>query len=118
MESVGCVPNAVTYNTLFFELFCSGAIDDAFELKREMEKKGLVAGGFNFGELINGLCNARRSKVAKLLLNEMPGLGLKFGVIAYSTLIDGFMREGNVDEAFKIRDGMVASGIHLDIFFL
>ncbi|XP_022682351.1 pentatricopeptide repeat-containing protein At1g05670, mitochondrial-like [Setaria italica] len=37
--------------------------------------------------------------------------GLKPNVVVYATLVDGFMREGNSDEAFKIIKDMSAAGV-------
>lgn len=42
MVSMGFVPNDVKYNTPIGELCRSGDIEDALELKRDMEKKGLI----------------------------------------------------------------------------
>ncbi|RVX08363.1 Pentatricopeptide repeat-containing protein [Vitis vinifera] len=88
----GCSPNLVTYNVIMGGLCRARLLDEAIELKRSM-----------------------RSREAKLMLLEMINVGLKPEPITYNALIDGFMRQGDIEQAFRIKDEMVACGIEANL---
>ncbi|KAI7736472.1 hypothetical protein M8C21_012077, partial [Ambrosia artemisiifolia] len=85
MEEKGCRPNLVTH----------GLVDEAIGYKRLMSEKGLVPDAYTYAITVEGLCKAKRSSLV-----PKP--------ITYSYLVDGFRREGKIDEALSSKDEMVA----------
>lgn len=48
-------------------------------------------------------------------LDEMCELGVNSGIAVYSSLNDGLMREGIIDEGFRVRNEMLASEVYPNI---
>ncbi|ERN07130.1 hypothetical protein AMTR_s00019p00122420 [Amborella trichopoda] len=89
------------YNTL---------ITEAFELKKKMAQKGLIADGFTYGALVHG-CKEKMTQGAKWVITEMLKNGLKSDYYIYSSLIDRLVRVEEIEEAFSVKDKMVTSSI-------
>ncbi|KAL9656510.1 hypothetical protein ABK040_005273 [Willaertia magna] len=57
---------------------------------------------FTFATIIKGYCNIRDMGMALDLYNQMSTeYGIKPGATSKKTMIDGFIREGNVDKAYE-----------------
>ncbi|CAH1443005.1 unnamed protein product [Lactuca virosa] len=63
-----------------------------------------------------GISKAKRLEEAKTVLEDMSKVGTYLDHVAYSALIDGFMKQGCVDEALKLKDEMFVNGVKLNVF--
>ena len=52
--------------------------------------------------LIDGMCEARKLKLAREIFSSLSDKGLQPNVSTYSTMIDGLCNEGLLDEASEL----------------
>ncbi|KAL0793285.1 hypothetical protein Bca101_064662 [Brassica carinata] len=94
----------------------------------EMMEVGVEWNVVTYTELIDGLCDVERTKeaeemfgkmvtadVATTLSEQMAQEGLVSDRTAYTSLIDGNLKQGNVVEALALRDKMGEIGMKLDL---
>src|SRR4051812_28273825 len=75
-------------------------------------RTGLEANQVIFSTLLKGLCHTNRADEAlSVLLHRMPELGWTPNVVAYSTVIHGFFREGQVGKACNLFRGMAQQDV-------
>ncbi|XP_059277864.1 putative pentatricopeptide repeat-containing protein At1g53330 [Lycium ferocissimum] len=101
----GITPNVVTFGTLINGLCANGELNEAFRMKRVMERDFKLKGtnAFVYVALIKGLC-----KVDDLLgyIDEMEGKGCKPDVISCNVIIRGLCDDGKLREASELLDDM------------
>ncbi|KAG2302053.1 hypothetical protein Bca52824_030704 [Brassica carinata] len=128
MIRVGLVPNVFTYTSLV-DAYCKvGNLSDVFRMGNEMMEVGVEWNVVTYTELIDGLCDVERTKeaeemfgkmvtadVATTLSEQMAQEGLVSDRTAYTSLIDGNLKQGNVVEALALRDKMGEIGMKLDL---
>lgn len=117
MREMGVRQSVVSLNVLIKAL-CknSGTIDAAFEIFREMPKRGCDPDSYTYGTLINGLCKLGKTFEAKQLFKEMDTKGCSPSVVTYSCLMHGLCQAGNVDEAMALFDKMKKKAIEPNVF--
>ncbi|KAH8493770.1 hypothetical protein H0E87_020504 [Populus deltoides] len=117
MREMGVRQSVVSLNVLIKAL-CknSGTIDAAFEIFREMPKRGCDPDSYTYGTLINGLCKLGKTFEAKELFKEMDTKGCSPSVVTYSCLMHGLCQAGNVDEAMALFDKMKKKAIEPNVF--
>lgn len=117
MREMGVRQSVVSLNVLIKAL-CknSGTIDAAFEIFREMPKRGCDPDSYTYGTLINGLCKLGKTFEAKELFKEMDTKGCSPSVVTYSCLMHGLCQAGNVDEAMGLFDKMKKKAIEPNVF--
>jgi leucine-rich PPR motif-containing protein len=93
----------VAYNVVIHGLCRAGCIDEAIEVRKSMVEKV-------FG---NRKKEIKRGEV-DFVINEGCGIEVwpNWLLISYRALIDGFVKQVDVDEALGIKDEMVTRGIH------
>nr|XP_029120382.1 pentatricopeptide repeat-containing protein At5g57250, mitochondrial-like [Elaeis guineensis] len=106
----GFQPNLITYTAVVDALCREGKTDEASDLIREMEQKGVildavlfstwVCGYLRKGFLMEGLRKHR------LMLEK----GIMPDVVSYTNIIDGLCEEGNVEKVFGLLNKMAKSG--------
>ncbi|KAB5534042.1 hypothetical protein DKX38_017128 [Salix brachista] len=117
MKEMGVRPSVVSLNVLIKALSKnSGTIGAAFEIFREMPKRGCDPDSYTYGTLINGLCKLGKTFEAKELFKEMETKGCSPSVVTYSCLIHGLCQAGNVDEAMGLFDEMKRKAIEPNVF--
>ncbi|KAJ6728543.1 EMP16 [Salix koriyanagi] len=111
MREMGVRPSVVSLNVLIKALSKnSGTIGAAFEIFREMPKRGCDPDSYTYGTLINGLCKLGRTFEAKELFKEMETKGCSPSVVTYS-FINGFCNIGKFQEAATYLDEMILGQI-------
>ncbi|KAF3789081.1 Pentatricopeptide repeat-containing protein [Nymphaea thermarum] len=89
------------YNTFMYGLYKENRIEEAHKFLHRM--KAWSPRVVDQTLRILKLCRERKTGEAKNILDQMLGEGDMPCVIAYSCLVDGFCREGNLRKAFGMR---------------
>jgi pentatricopeptide repeat protein len=77
-----------------------------------MSELGCVTDAFSYPIVLKGLCDDGRSQQALDLLKMMAQrCGFSPGVVAYSTVIDGLLKEGEVGKASNLFNEMMQQGV-------
>ncbi|CAN6282630.1 unnamed protein product [Urochloa humidicola] len=108
--------NATTFTHLLSALCAEKRTDDAMDIvNQRMPELGCTPNGFSYTILLKGLCNEERSQEALDLLHLMAGDVSKGNcrpdVVSYTTIIDGFLKEGKVGKAYVLYREMLDHGI-------
>uniref|UniRef100_A0A2P2LN12 Pentatricopeptide repeat-containing protein At5g57250-like n=1 Tax=Rhizophora mucronata TaxID=61149 RepID=A0A2P2LN12_RHIMU len=91
-----------------------GDFEVAFQLLAEMEKKGIPS-NVTYNTLINGLCKIGRTTDADHFAKRMMLMpGDDDVVVVYSTLLNGYAQEGNVNGILDIKRRSEEAGVVMD----
>ncbi|KAF7082043.1 hypothetical protein CFC21_085924 [Triticum aestivum] len=84
---------------------------------RIMPEFNCVPNIFSYNILFKGLCNEKRSQEALELIQIMVEDGgcCRPDVVTYSTVIDGLLKEGEVDQAYRLFSEMLRQGVSPNI---
>ncbi|KAK8617491.1 hypothetical protein V6N13_080405 [Hibiscus sabdariffa] len=105
---LGLQPSPYTMNALLLGLSDEGKIVEAMGLFRKLLKNGYPCNQYTYGIIIRGLCNSGNTRFAVVLLMKMNGNGsFEPDAICYSTIIDGFCKEKQMDKALIIFQDML-----------
>ncbi|KAK8617496.1 hypothetical protein V6N13_080410 [Hibiscus sabdariffa] len=105
---LGLQPDPYTMNALLLGLIDEGKIVEAMGLFWKLLKNGYPCNQYTYGIIIRGLCRSGNFRFALVLLIKMYGNGsFEPGVICYSTIIDGFCKERQMDKALIIFQDML-----------
>ncbi|XP_037478265.1 pentatricopeptide repeat-containing protein At1g06710, mitochondrial-like [Triticum dicoccoides] len=110
MLVASCVLNKV--NTAnFARCLCGvGKFEKAFQIMKEMMRKGFVPDASTYTKVITFLCQANRVDKAFLLFQEMKKVGVNPDVYTYTILIDSFCKAGLIEQAQGWFDEMRSAG--------
>ncbi|XP_027063928.2 uncharacterized protein [Coffea arabica] len=103
----GILPSVVTFGTLI-NGFCANAhLDDAFRLKRMMERDfKLKPNAFVYVVLLKGLCKSNVVDSAIKLKKEMMRKKVELDSTVYATLISALFKVGRREDVFGLLDEM------------
>lgn len=106
----GFRPNLITYTTAV-DAFCrEGRIDEASDLIRKMEKKGVILDAVLYSSWVCGYLKkgflTEGLRKHRLMLEK----GIMPDVVSYTNIIDGLCNEGNVEKVFGLLNEMAKSG--------
>ncbi|OMO85360.1 hypothetical protein COLO4_21653 [Corchorus olitorius] len=111
---LGLQPSPRTMSVLLLGLINEGKIDEALKLFWQIVQKGYPCNEFTCNIIICGLCKSGYTRYAVQILKWMNGnqsLKVKLDVVSYSTIIDGFCKEGSVDKSLIMFRDMLDGGI-------
>ncbi|PIN26918.1 hypothetical protein CDL12_00321 [Handroanthus impetiginosus] len=114
MKSMGVLPSAVTFNSLFLILLKRGRTGMVFELYDEMLRTyGVKPDLYTFNILIKGFCMNSKVDEAFRMFKEMERFDCKPDLVTYNTIVDGLCRAGKVKIAHNVVNGMLKKSEHL-----
>ncbi|XP_060209252.1 putative pentatricopeptide repeat-containing protein At1g53330 [Lycium barbarum] len=115
MRKRGITPNVVTFGTLINGLCVNGELDEAFSMKRVMERDFKLKGNaFVYVALIKGLCKVNDLDAAVKLKEEMLRKKVELDSAVYSTLISAYFRIGRKDVVYGLLNEMEKNGCKCD----
>ncbi|VAH13322.1 unnamed protein product [Triticum turgidum subsp. durum] len=116
MSELGCVPNAVSYNTVLKGLCDNSMSQRALDLLQMVAGKGggcfpdVVA----YSTVIHGFFKEGETGKACSLFHEMMQQGIVPSVVTYNSIIDALCKVREVDKAELVLRQMVAKGAQPD----
>ncbi|KAJ0266887.1 Pentatricopeptide repeat-containing protein [Hirschfeldia incana] len=108
--SMGMDVDEFVYVTLIDGVCRKGDLDRAFALLGDMEQRGVKPSVLTYNVVINGLCRAGRVSEADEISKGVLG-----DVVTYSTLLDSYIKEGDVDAVLEVRRRFVEASIPMDL---
>ncbi|WZZ21465.1 hypothetical protein YC2023_122852 [Brassica napus] len=108
--SMGMDVDEFVYVTLIDGVCRKGDLNRAFALLGDMEERGVKPSVLTYNAVINGLCRAGRVSEADEISKGVLG-----DVVTYSTLLDSYIKEENVDAVLEVRRRFVEAGIPMDL---
>uniref|UniRef100_A0A0E0EZG4 NADPH-protochlorophyllide oxidoreductase n=1 Tax=Oryza meridionalis TaxID=40149 RepID=A0A0E0EZG4_9ORYZ len=106
--------DAIAFTPLLKGLCADKRTSDAMDIVlRRMTQLGCIPNVFSYNILLKGLCDENRSQEALELLQMMPDDGgdCPPDVVSYTTVINGFFKEGDLDKAYGTYHEMLDRGI-------
>ncbi|KAL2641609.1 hypothetical protein R1flu_009196 [Riccia fluitans] len=111
MQTEGCEPNIVTYNTLIHACVKSGVgLDKAVELFKELQRKGLKPDEITYNCMINAYTSENRLEEALLVLDSMKIDKFLPNVVTYTGLLNAYGKAGQLDKAEDLFEEMKRNG--------
>ncbi|VVB16126.1 unnamed protein product [Arabis nemorensis] len=108
--SMGIEVDELMYATLIDGVCRKGYLNRAFSLLGDMEQRGITPSILTYNTVINGLCRAGRVSEADEISKGVLG-----DVVTFSTLLDGYIKEQNIDAVLEIRRRFVEAEIPMDL---
>lgn len=108
--STGIEVDELLYATLMDGICRKGYLNRAFSLLGDMEQRGIKPSILTYNTLTNGLCRAGRVSEADEFSKGVLG-----DVVTYSTLLDSYIKEENIDAVLEIRRRFVEAKIPMDL---
>ncbi|KNA05277.1 hypothetical protein SOVF_191920 [Spinacia oleracea] len=102
-------PNAITYTTLIHGYFKKGEVEKALKLFDEMVNQKIDCKPYTYNTIIHGLCNNSKTSEARKMLEKFTSF--KPSVTTYNFIIDGFVKEDQMDCASSIHTEMSEKGV-------
>ncbi|KAF7145258.1 hypothetical protein RHSIM_Rhsim04G0187400 [Rhododendron simsii] len=99
MIDSGCEPDIVTFNTLINGSCRNGKVQEAEQLLEQATRKGLMPTKLTYTPIIQ-------------LLAEMLDQNLPPDAFVYATLVDGFIRNGDLNEAKRLFELAIENGVN------
>ncbi|KAH7352721.1 hypothetical protein KP509_19G060300 [Ceratopteris richardii] len=117
MMSAGLKVNALACISLFYILCSKGELTKAEKIWSQFaECGGLITDAVFWTAVISRLCKARRQVEAYNIFGHMVNHRLPLTISSCNALMDGFVKEGKVDEAYKLWITLRQTGIKGDAF--
>ncbi|CAH8355355.1 unnamed protein product [Eruca vesicaria subsp. sativa] len=107
MIKEGIEPSLITFTSIMRGLCRKGGVDEAFELFDRVLSMGIEVDEFVYVTLIDGVCRRGDLNRAFALLGDMEQRGVKPSVLTYNTVINGLCKAGRVSEADEISRGVL-----------
>ncbi|CAH9140984.1 unnamed protein product [Cuscuta epithymum] len=111
MRKDGLEPNLVTYTAVMKGFCKKGKLNEAFSVLKVVENLGFELDEFPYVILIDGVCRDGDFHRAFELLDEMEKKGVKPGVVTYNAIINGLCKAGRTTEADDFSRGIVGDVI-------
>uniref|UniRef100_A0A7S3E7T6 Pentacotripeptide-repeat region of PRORP domain-containing protein n=2 Tax=Rhodosorus marinus TaxID=101924 RepID=A0A7S3E7T6_9RHOD len=117
MKEKGVDPDHVSYNTLVKGLVKAERVREAFRLRKQMQEEGFLVDDTTMNSLIQGCVQARRFGDALRLLDEVISkpCSAEDATIAYTTIVAGLAKSGDVTAAAdfmdQMRENMIAPNV-------
>ena len=103
----GQLPDIFTYSTLLDSLCKNQNFVEAMNFFVQMESRRILGWIIViYHILIDGMCEARKLKLAREIFSSLSNKGLQPNVSTYTTMIDGLCNEGLLDEASYLKEWM------------
>ncbi|XP_022775298.1 pentatricopeptide repeat-containing protein At4g36680, mitochondrial-like [Durio zibethinus] len=109
MERKSVEVNAVTLTTILNALYKKGKEEEAEKLWSEMMKNGCELDVASYNVRIMNFQGGEPEKVRELI-DEMSTMGLKPDTISYNYLMTCYCKNGMLDEAKKVYEGLEGNG--------
>ncbi|OVA05339.1 Pentatricopeptide repeat [Macleaya cordata] len=111
-EEHGMLPNLATYLIMVNEHCKRGNLNLAIEVLEEMNEKGLKPSVAIYDSIIGALCNDERLvETGYNMFERMLKAGVVADEVVYTTLINGYSKNGKPIRACCLFDEMIKSGI-------
>ncbi|KAF3670587.1 putative protein arginine N-methyltransferase PRMT10-like [Capsicum annuum] len=108
--------NVITYSILIDGYFRKGDGDKAENMFNQMSSSGIFPTDYTFNTVISGMSKVGKTSEAKDLLKQIVAGGLLLPTcMSYNSLIDGFLKEDDVNSALTVYREMCDSGISPDV---
>ncbi|KAG9444602.1 hypothetical protein H6P81_015942 [Aristolochia fimbriata] len=109
MTKFGCFPKAHSCNNLLHRLSRSNCVELSRKFFEDMAAARIPFSVFTYNIMIDFMCKGNLHE-ALLLRDKMTDSGIELDLYAYTTIIWGLCKDGNVKEARKLLEEMTASG--------
>ncbi|XP_021730413.1 pentatricopeptide repeat-containing protein At3g54980, mitochondrial-like [Chenopodium quinoa] len=105
-------PNAATFTAIMWGHFKKGEVEQALKLFDEIMNRKIVCEAYTYNTIIHGLCLNGQTSEARKMLESFTAVG-KFipSISTYNFIIEGFIREGNMESALSVEAEMREKGI-------
>lgn len=104
----GFRPESLTIDEVIRGLCGKNRVSEALEyLRVAIKKHDIVLKGTSYKFVIKGLCEEGRTEDGLKLQAEMVGKGYEPNSEIYNAFIDGYMKQGNEEQAGKLRKEML-----------
>ncbi|XP_075645744.1 pentatricopeptide repeat-containing protein At2g33680-like [Castanea sativa] len=97
-------PDLVSYDTLIHGLIVAREVDVVLAMREKMLQKGVFPDDGIYNVLISGLCKKGRLPTAKWLFADVLDQKVQLGAFVYATLVDGCIRNSDIQEAKKLSE--------------
>ncbi|KAK3031697.1 hypothetical protein RJ639_035283 [Escallonia herrerae] len=108
-EEFGLKPRTHAYNCLLNVLVEGNKLKLVEAVHSLMSSRGVKRDVSTFNILIKALCKAHQIRPAILMMEEMTTYGLVPDEKMYTTIMQGYIEEGNLGGALRVRDQMIAA---------
>lgn len=115
LESNSFFNDAESYNVPLSFLCSSNQVKEAYEILKEMKRKGLGPNLMSYNSLMEALCREDLIRPAKRLWDEMFSNGCPGNLRTYGILIGKLSKIGEIDEAQRLFDHMLGKGLIPDL---
>ncbi|KAF9985219.1 hypothetical protein BGZ75_003239 [Mortierella antarctica] len=105
-------PNVATYSTLMSLYAKRGMQNEADRILDQMFKDGVKPNMWIFNSVIKRCVNRKDYAGARKVMSMIGDSEMKPDVVTYSTLIDGYARDGNQEAIAEIQTEMAANQIY------
>lgn len=107
MIKEGIEPNLITFTVIMRGLCKKGKLEEAFTLFDRILSMGIEVDEFVYVTLIDGICRKGNFNRAFSMLGDMEQRGIQPSILTYNTVINGLCRAGRASEADEISKGVV-----------
>jgi len=114
MKAADVALDVVAFNTLLAGFVADGRFEDAFELAREMERRGCPPNAVSYTTLMQGLGARGRVDEAMRVFVEMRRKGCAPDAVTYGTLVSAFCKTGKISQGYEFLDAMSREGLRVD----
>ncbi|GJX06697.1 putative pentatricopeptide repeat-containing protein [Tanacetum coccineum] len=115
MKANGFAPSQFTHNSIFGYYCKFGNVEGALNMLREMRAHGHKPWIKHYTLLVKKLSTNRKVAEACSFMAMMSEIGFMPDMIAYAAAIDGWLKIGEVDYAWKMFKNIFASGRFPDV---
>ncbi|XP_024178274.1 putative pentatricopeptide repeat-containing protein At5g65820 [Rosa chinensis] len=105
-----CSLYIVGYNNLLGEYAQAEKMVDAYELLKELRRKGCESNAGSYTTMIQVLCGQEKMEEAMRVFVEMEKSGCEVDVVTYTTLISGFCKWGKIVRSYEILESIIRKG--------
>ncbi|KAL3686004.1 hypothetical protein R1sor_004026 [Riccia sorocarpa] len=111
MQTEGCEPNIVTYNTLIHACIKSGVgVEKVVELFEELQMKGLKPDEITYNCMINGYISGGYLEEAVRIMERMKKEKFLPNVVTYTSLVNLYGKAGQLGKAEELFEEMKRNG--------